>query len=84
MYGAITNGIESKALMVAKLADNSGWAKAVKSESYGTAPKVNKGIESSFRDISNGPAGALSSTGTTSKSSTIQPYTTVYLWVRVA
>lgn len=82
MYGAVTNGIETKAIMVAKLADDSGWAEAVNDTGYGTTQKINKSIEYGFKDISNNYAGARSSTGTTSKSSTVQPYITVYFWKR--
>lgn len=85
MYGAVTNGIEPKAIMVAKLADDSGWAEAVKDTGYGTTQKINTGVEYSFKNILNGSyAGALSSTGTTSKSNTIQPYIVVYFWRRTA
>lgn len=84
MYGAITNGIEPNAIRVAKLAEG-GWAGAVKDPSYGSAPKINSGIESSFKNLnSDNYASALSSTGTTSKSSTVQPYITVYIWKRIA
>lgn len=82
MYGAVTNGIETKAIMVAKLADDSGWAEAVNDTGYGTTQKINKSIEYGFKDISNSYASARSSTGTTSKSSTVQPYITVYFWKR--
>lgn len=81
MYGAVTNGIETKAIMVAKLADDSGWAEAVNDTGYGTTKKINKSIESGFKDISS-YASARSSTGTTSNSSTVQPYITVYFWKR--
>lgn len=81
MYGAVTNGNETKAIMVAKLADDSGWAEAVNDTGYGTTKKINKSIESGFKDISS-YASARSSTGTTSKSSTVQPYITVYFWRR--
>ena len=63
MYGAVTNGNETKAIMVA------------------TTKKINKSIESGFKDISS-YASARSSTGTTSNSSTVQPYITVYFWKR--
>lgn len=82
MYGDVTNGDESKAIMVAKLDNNSGWAEAVLDTSYGTTTKFNTGTESSFK--SDNIARARSSTGTTSKSSTMQPYITVYTWVRIA
>lgn len=82
MYGAVTNGNETKAIMVSKLADDSGWAEAVNDAGYGTTQKINKSIEYGFKDISNSYAGARSSTGTTSKSSTVQPYITVYFWKR--
>lgn len=81
MYGAVTNGNETKAIMVAKLADDSGWAEAVNDTGYGTTKKINKSIESGFKDISS-YASARSSTGTTSNSSTVQPYITVYFWKR--
>lgn len=85
MYGAVTNGIEPKAIMVAKLADNSGWSEAVKDAGYGISQKINTGVEYSFKNVANGSyAGALSSTGTTSKSNTIQPYIVVYFWRRTA
>ena len=82
MYGDVTNGDESKAIMVAKLADNSGWAEAVKDASYGDTTKFNTGTEYSFKY--GNTAQARSSTGTTSKSSSIQPYITVYFWRRTA
>lgn len=81
MYGAVTNGNETKAIMVAKLADDNGWAEAVNDTGYGTTKKINKSIESGFKDISS-YASARSSTGTTSNSSTVQPYITVYFWKR--
>lgn len=84
MYGAVTNGIESKAIMVSKLADKSGWSEAVKDIGYGRTQKINAGVEYSFKDINGSYADARSSTGTTSKSSTIQPYITVYFWRRTA
>lgn len=82
MYGDVTNGDESKAIMVAKLADNSGWAEAVKDAGYGDTTKFNTGTEYSFKY--GNTAQARSSTGTTSKSSSIQPYITVYFWRRTA
>ena len=82
MYGDVTNGDESKAIMVAKLADNSGWAEAVKDTGYGDTTKFNTGTEYSFKY--GNTAQARSSTGTTSKSSGIQPYITVYFWRRTA
>ena len=84
MYGAVTNGIETKAIMVSKLADKSGWSEAVKDIGYGRTQKINAGVEYSFKDISGSYADARSSTGTTSKSSSIQPYITVYFWRRTA
>lgn len=86
MYGAVTNGNETKAIMVARLADNSGWAEAVNDAGYGITKKINKSIEYGFKDISSsyGGASARSSTGTTSKSSNVQPYITVYFWKRTA
>ena len=82
MYGDVTNGDESKAIMVAKLADNSGWAEAVKDAGYGDTTKFNTGTEYSFKY--GNIAQARSSTGTTSKSNTIQPYITVHFWKRTA
>ena len=82
MYGDVTNGDESKAIMVAKLADNSGWAEAVKDAGYGDTTKFNTGTEYSFKY--GNTAQARSSTGTSSKSSGIQPYITVYFWRRTA
>lgn len=82
MYGDVTNGDESKAIMVAKLADNSGWAEAVKDAGYGDTTKFNTGTEYSFKY--GNIAQARSSTGTTSKSSAMQPYITVYFWRRTA
>ena len=82
MYGDVTNGDESKAIMVAKLADNSGWAEAVKDAGYGDTTKFNTGTEYSFKY--GNTAQARSSTGTTSKSSSIQPYITVFFWRRTA
>lgn len=84
MYGAVTNGIESKAIMVSKLADKSGWVESVKDTGYGSTQKINAGVEYSFKNINGSYADARSSTGTTSKSSTIQPYITVYFWRRTA
>ena len=84
MYGAVTNGIESKAIMVSKLADKSGWVESVKDTGYGSTQKINAGVEYSFKNINGSYADARSSTGTTSKSSTVQPYITVYFWRRTA
>ena len=84
MYGAVTNGIESKAIMVSKLADKSGWVESVKDAGYGSTQKINAGVEYSFKNINGSYADARSSTGTTSKSSTVQPYITVYFWRRTA
>lgn len=82
MYGDVTNGDESKTIMVAKLADNSGWAEAVKDAGYGDTTKFNTSTEYSFKY--GNIAQARSSTGTTSKSSAMQPYVTVYFWRRTA
>ena len=83
LYGSITNSEEGKLLRVARLHDHSIWADSVEDYGYGKSYTRNTGIEMSTSQIS-GYASGRSSTGTTSKSSVIQPYITVFLWKRVS
>lgn len=82
LYGAITNSEEGKLIRVAKLHDRSMWPDSVEDDGYGKSYTRNTGIEMSTSQIS-GYASGRSSTGTTSKSSVIQPYITVFFWKRV-
>lgn len=83
LYGAITNSEEGKLLRVAKLHDHSIWANSVEDDGYGKSYTRNTGIEMSTSQIS-GYASGRSSTGTTSKSSVVQPYITVLFWNRIS
>lgn len=83
LYGAITNSEEGKLLRVAKLHDHSIWANSVEDDGYGKSYTRNTGIEMSTYQIS-GYASGRSSTGTTSKSSVVQPYITVLFWKRIS
>lgn len=82
LYGAITNSDEGKLIRVGNLHDGSMWPDSVEDYGYGKSYTRNTGIEMSTSQIS-GYASGRSSIGTTSKSSVIQPYITVFFWKRV-
>lgn len=83
LYGAITNSEEGKLLRVANLHDLSMWPDSVEDYGYEKSYTRNTGIEMSTSKIS-GYASGRSSTGTTSKSSVVQPYITVFFWRRTS